>query len=139
VVDYEDIFLSILRKGQDKSTKMKYFEYGSDLMIWRLPSFEIDADAIDSMMGKARKFKSLILDLRDNSRGYVDNELRLIGYFFDKDLKVGDERTRKEVKPRTAKSQGDKVFKGNLIILVNHNSASASEVVAKTIQLEKRG
>lgn len=138
-IDYEAMFVAYLRRGQDLDAKMRYYEYGKDLMVWRLPSFAIHEDTIDAMMGRAKQFKNLILDLRDNGGGYVDIEKRMIGYFFEKEVKLGDERTRKELKPRTAKSRGGDIFTGNLIVLVNHNSASASEVFAKIIQLEKRG
>jgi len=48
--------------------------------------------------------------------------------------------TRKELKPRIAKSRGsEKVFSGQLVVLVDSESASVSEVFARTIQLEKRG
>ena len=139
VVNWEDMFIKLLRKGKDKRAKMKYYEYGNELMIWRMPSFSISGSAIDTMMGKAKNFKSLILDLRDNSGGYLDNEKRLLGYFFDKEIKIGDEKTRKQTKPMFAKSHGKDLFKGNLIVLVNHNSASASEIFARLVQLEKRG
>jgi carboxyl-terminal processing protease len=90
------------------------------------------------MMAKAMKFKSLILDLRGNGGGYVDAMLRLVGNVFDRDIKVGDEKTRKATKPLNAKTRGN-VFKGQLIVLIDSNSGSASELFARVVQLEKRG
>lgn len=43
------------------------------------------------------------------------------------------------MKPQMAKTQGDKVFPGKVIVLVDSNSASAAEIFARLMQLEKRG
>ena len=46
---------------------------------------------------------------------------------------------RKESKPMLAKTHGDSGFKGRLFVLVDSDSGSASEVLARVVQLEKRG
>lgn len=117
----------------------EYQQFGDDLLIWKMHSFAQPEASLDAALAKARKCKWLILDLRDNGGGYVDITKRLIGYFFDKEIKIGDEITRKETKPRVVKSHGGDLFTGNLIVLVDHGSASASEVFSKVVQLEKRG
>jgi carboxyl-terminal processing protease len=43
------------------------------------------------------------------------------------------------MKPSIAKGHNEKAFQGQLIVLVDGESASASEVFARVIQLEKRG
>jgi C-terminal processing protease CtpA/Prc len=48
-------------------------------------------------------------------------------------------KLRKESKPMLAKTRGADGFKGRLIVLVDSNSGSASEVLAHVVQLEKRG
>jgi len=63
----------------------------------------------------------------------------LLGYFFDHDVKIGDRKGRKESRPVVAKTRGDKVYKGRLVVLVDSRSASAAEVFARVVQLEKRG
>jgi carboxyl-terminal processing protease len=90
-------------------------------------------------MEKTRKHKALILDLRGNGGGWVTTVQRLIGNLIDHDVKIGDAVSRKETKPFMAKTRGEKAFKGKLILLVDSRSASASEVLSRTIQLEKRG
>jgi len=102
--------------------------------------FDLTDSEIDDVMSKARKHKALILDLRGNGGGWISTVTRLVSNLFDHDVKICDMKSRKEVKPLTAKTRGsDKVFKGKLIVLVDSNSASASEILSRTVQLEKRG
>jgi carboxyl-terminal processing protease len=91
------------------------------------------------MVDKAKKGKALILDLRGNGGGAEETLLRLIGNFADHDVTVGEIKRRKETKPLMAKTRGGSGYKGQLVILVDSESASASEVFARVMQLEKRG
>lgn len=90
-------------------------------------------------VGAARKHKTLILDLRDNSGGGEDDLRWMIGSFFDRDITVGEMIERGKSEPLNAPSFGEQAFTGKLIVLVNSSSASAAEVFARTVQLEKRG
>jgi C-terminal processing protease CtpA/Prc len=111
-----------------------------ELFIWKMRSFSISDGAIDEAMKRAMPFESMVLDLRDNSGGYEKALLRLLGYFFNHDVKLGDIQRRKRVRPLVAKPRGsDKFFRGKLIVLVDSNSASAAEMFARVVQLEKRG
>lgn len=138
LVKWEDVWVSILRKGQDQYEKERFAEFGNELIVWRMPSFAVPEIRIDDVMGKVRKFKSLILDLRGNNGGSVNTKKRLLEHLFSRDVKIGTEKYRKETKERIAHGRGD-AYTGNLIVLVDQDSASASEVVAKVVQLEKRG
>jgi C-terminal processing protease CtpA/Prc len=115
----------------------RYYEMGDDLMIWKMPHFESNEQGVDDMMPKVRKHKALVLDLRGNSGGAEETLKRMIGYFIDHDVKVGDLKRRKETKPLEAKTQGG-VFTGKLIVLIDSKSASSSEIFARVMQLEKR-
>lgn len=117
----------------------RFVEVGNDIMIWRLPSFDLSEDGVDEYVDKVKKAKTLILDLRRNGGGAVETLRRLVGNLFDRDITIGDQKLRKESKPMIAKTRGDSGFKGNLIVLVDSNSGSASEVLARVVQLEKRG
>ena len=64
---------------------------------------------------------------------------RLVSNLFDRDVKIADSKFRKETKPLIAKTRGEKAFAGKLIVLVDSRSASAAELLARTVQLEKRG
>ena len=135
-----DIF-DLIREAETSARlyRQRYVEMGDELFIWKMPHFELEDEEIDSMMGKVRKRKALILDLRGNGGGYVVTLQRLAGYFFDHDVKIADRKGRKEMKPQMAKTRGDKVFKGRVVIVVDSRSASAAEIFARLIQLENRG
>jgi C-terminal processing protease CtpA/Prc len=68
----------------------------------------------------------------------VDILKKMVGFFFDKEVKIFDEKRRKESKPLMSKPSSNG-FKGELIVLINEGSASASEVFSRIVQLEKRG
>ena len=139
VVDWGDLFIRYLAEEWD-ITHDKTFESGNDLMVWKMPTFEMSKEHVDEMMGKARKFKTLVIDLRGNGGGYADTLSRLVSHFFDREVKIADLKGRKEMKPQVAKKRGgsDAPFSGQLIVLVDSGSASASELFARLMQLEKR-
>jgi carboxyl-terminal processing protease len=91
------------------------------------------------MLGEARKHRALVLDLRQNSGGALENLIFVLGSLFDHDVTIGTEVRRKTKKQIVAKSGGHSAFTGQLIILIDSRSASASEVVARVVQLEHRG
>lgn len=137
VVDWGNLFVRFLRERRDVG-KDRTAEFGNELLIWQMTTFSTSEDHIDAMMGKASKFKSLLIDLRGNGGGYTDALSRLTGYFFDREVKIAEQKGRKETKPLLAKPRGS-VYKGQVIVLIDSDSASASEVFARTLQLEKRG
>lgn len=108
-------------------------------VVCRLSTFATSEGEIDKMMKNVGSAKQLVLDLRRNSGGYVETLKYLLGFFFERDIKVGTEKTRKGTKEETAKTQGTKAFSGKLVVLTDGDSASAAEVFARVIQLEKRG
>ena len=117
----------------------RFKEFGKELLIWKMPQFNLTKDEVNEMVDKAKNNRALILDMRGNSGGAEETLLRLIGNFSDHDVTVGDIKRRKETKPFIAKTRGEAGFKGQLVILVDSDSASASEVFARVMQLEKRG
>ncbi len=130
-----------LREEEDAevANAHRFKEFGNELLIWKMPHFDLTKDGVDEMVDKAKSRKALILDLRGNGGGAEETLLRLIGNFSDHDITVGDIKRRKETKPMVAKTRGGSTFKGQLVILVDSDSASASEVFARVMQMEKRG
>ena len=111
-----------------------------DVLVWKLPAFAYTDNEVDNAMQNVRKYKALILDLRGNGGGAETTLLRIVGNLFDRDVKLGDIHQRKETKPLVAKTRGgDNVFKGSLVVLIDSQSASAAELLARIVQLEQRG
>jgi carboxyl-terminal processing protease len=126
-------------EDEDRLNRQRFYEPSDDVLIWKMPHFELSEDEVDNRIGKFRNRKALILDLRGNPGGYVDTLERFAGYFFTRDVKIADLKGRKEMKPMIAKGHNEKAFKGQLIVLVDGESSSASELFARVVQLEKRG
>lgn len=133
------------RKEQEKirpELKLKPYkcqEANPELIACKLYTFEVEPSVIDKMMKEVGEHKQMILDLRSNGGGLVDTLVHLTGYFFDHDVKIGKEIGRTSSVERIAKSRKAKAFKGKLVVLIDSRSASAAEVFARIVQIEKRG
>jgi carboxyl-terminal processing protease len=135
-----DIFRTIREiENENQLYRYRYEKLEDDVFIWKMPQFDGDSDKVDAMMDRVGHHKALILDLRGNSGGSELTLLSLIGRFFEKDLTLGTLKRRKETKPLVARTHGKDSYKGKLVVLVDSDSASAAEVFARVVQLEKRG
>ena len=141
VIDVLQDFNDLIREAEneDRLNRHRFYETGN-VIIWKMPNFAYEPEQADSIMSdKAKGRAVLILDLRGNPGGYVKTLERFVGNFFDHDLKIADRKGRKELKPQLAKTRGKAIFDGKLIVLVDSKSASAAEIFARLVQLEKRG
>lgn len=126
------------KKIKEKFEAFKCQEINSDTIACKLDTFVVEKNDIDKMMTQVGKHSKFILDLRGNGGGLILIEEYLLGHFFDRDIKVADMVTREKTETRMAKSRGDRVYKGDLVVLVDSRSASAAEMTARVLQLEKR-
>lgn len=138
VTQWLNLYVRYLQERADVDHD-RFYEVGNELLIWKMPTFIVSEEHVDAIMARARKYKSLIIDLRGNGGGYVATLERLVSNLFDRDVNVAELKGRKKLKPILAKTRGKDVFKGQLVLLVDSDSGSASEVLARVIQLEKRG
>lgn len=99
-------------------------------------------DVYDIMynVSKQHSIDAVVIDLRNNLGGAVFTALDLIGLFVGKKV-VCQELSRQDGKlvETNMYSTAKKVFDGPLVVLVNENSASASELFATAIKNEGRG
>jgi len=87
---------------------------------------------------KKKNIHSLVLDLSNNRGGPLDEAVELSGLFFAKG-NVVKQSEKSNSRPQIFKDKDKRIFyNGPLIVLVNRLSASASEIVAGTLQDYKR-
>jgi carboxyl-terminal processing protease len=135
--DYNDLIREAESEGQ--LNRHRFYNLGN-VVVWKMPNFEYEPEQADSIMSeKVSERVALVLDLRGNAGGYITTLERLVGNFFDHDIKIADLKGRKEMKPILAKTRGKSIFGGKLVVLVDSKSGSAAEIFARLVQLEKRG
>ena len=100
----------------------------------------------DDELSKAMKrlqeqgMRQLVLDLRGNPGGLLDQAIDVASEFLPRDAVVVSVKGRTEYsEPITYKSTGSDPTTVPLVLLINRNSASASEIVAGAIQDHGRG
>jgi carboxyl-terminal processing protease len=88
---------------------------------------------------KEQGAKSLVIDLRDNGGGYLEQAVAIADEFLkDKQLIVFTKDKNGTVEKTYATKEGS-FENGRLFVLINENSASASEILAGAIQDNDRG
>ena len=88
---------------------------------------------------EAEGFENLVIDLRDNSGGYMTSAIQIADEFLPRDCRIVYTEGRKQ--PRQEfKSTGKGSYQHiPLVVLINEGSASASEIFAGAIQDNDRG
>jgi carboxyl-terminal processing protease len=151
------VILTIMREGfekpkefpltrdviQVKSVKFKTLDDGFGYI--RIAQFQEKTDddlstAFAALKkGNGGKLHGLVLDLRNDPGGLLDQAVRVADHFLeDGKLIVYTEGREKDAKMRFAARKGEKEPNYPIVILINSGSASASEIVAGALQDHKR-
>lgn len=86
-------------------------------------------------MVKNHDINALIIDVRNNGGGLIDEAVKIIGYFAPKGTEVVTTKGKVKSSERTYKTPSEPLFPNmKLAILVNRGSASASEILAGGFQ-----
>jgi len=83
--------------------------------------------------------KGLVLDLRNNPGGLLDQAVKISDHFIDSGIIVSIDGRREETKQKWPAHPDETVTRYPLVVLVNGGSASGAEIVAGAIQDHGRG
>jgi len=131
----------------------------AETAVIKINTFDLayDRKKIDEFMAEARKAKNLVLDLRSNGGGAVINMLHLLGYLTPETDRFGVFVNRTMVNRFVEETGGSPtelrkiamttdagwlkstkqaggIFKGNVAVLINGGSGSASEITAQALR-----
>lgn len=113
---------------------------GDDILYLRVTSFDKKVvEGVEKELQKpSNKNKGIVLDLRNNPGGLLDQAVGLVDLFVAKGIIVSQKgRDKEEEKTYSATSSGT-YSKQPIVVLVNEGSASASEIVSGALQDHKR-
>ena len=89
-------------------------------------------DALDQL--HARGLNSLVLDLRNNPGGFLDQAIHVAEVFLPNGQLILTQKGRNGLRDNTYRSGNNAADPVPLVILINENTASASEIVAGAMQ-----
>lgn len=112
-----------------------------NILYIRVTSFDkkVAADVKSAIKKHASKSKGIILDLRNNPGGLLDQAVELTDLFVDEGIIVSQKGRNKSDDISYSATKKATVTALPLVVLVNEGSASASEIVSGAIQDLKRG
>jgi carboxyl-terminal processing protease len=141
VKDFYEMNYFNLEHEIDEDERPLHIQYASrdyNLLIVRLPAFMPVSNEVDAFDSKTEGYKAVLFDLRGDPGGSADMVQSLLGTLFDHKVKIGDLVGRGSTKPMETEHHFHK-FNGKIAVLIDSKSASAAELFARVIQIEKRG
>lgn len=129
----DDIIKSALLSGEDN--KVGYISLPDFYTNWTDTSNLGCANDVAKSLMKLKKkgIDGLIIDLRNNGGGSVKEAIDLAGIFIDFGPVMTEKYNNGDLYTSKDFNRGS-IYNGPLMVLVNSNSASASEILAATLQ-----
>lgn len=121
-----------------------FYPKNSNNVYLKLTNFSRSAaEEIKNALKKLKEEKpihSIVLDLRGNPGGLLDVAVEVCNKFLQKDLLIVSTRGREATSEKKYFAKEEPIVPNEkLVVLINENSASASEIVAGAIQDHDRG
>ena len=150
------IRITILRKGEKKPIEITLtraiirvesvrFKQEGDIAYLRITTFNEQTEdgldrAVDQVKTKiGKKLRGVVLDLRNNPGGLLDQAIFVSDAFLDQG-EIVSTRGRRSGDTQRYSARSGQIFAGvPVVVLINQGSASASEIVAGALQDQKRG
>ena len=135
---------NIVRGGVPLPSIRSYFMLGNEIGYVGLTGGfqETTADELDRALTDLKKkgMKSLVLDLRGNPGGFLQQAIKVVSRFIPEDKTVVSVKGRtRGGKMTDLPTEGGKTEDFPLVVMINSGSASASEIVSGAIQDYDRG
>lgn len=144
----EEFNITVKRSGEEKNFKVKVSEISLTSVTSEIINKDdkkigyikvsIFANNTDSQFKKQlqtlekNNIESLIIDLRDNSGGHLTTAENIISLFLDSSHPIYQIKSKSEISKYYSKGKTTKKYK--IVILVNGDSASASEVTTSALK-----
>ncbi len=131
-------------RGNVKLRSVKYTDLGDGYAYIKITSFIENTSkdlerAIEEHKKKHNRVTGVLIDLRRNPGGLLDQAIKVSDMFLKEGIIVSTMGRDKEKKEVALASKKGKYTDFPLIILVNESSASASEILSGAVQDNKRG
>ncbi|MFH0709959.1 MAG: S41 family peptidase [Pseudomonadota bacterium] len=147
------INLTVVRKGAGEPLKFRIIRdiitvesvyartIDNNILYIRVTSFDkkVAHDVKAALKKHAAKSQGIILDLRNNPGGLLDQAVELTDLFVDEGVIVSQKGRNKSDDISYSATKKATVTHLPLVVLVNEGSASASEIVSGALQDLKRG
>ena len=132
-----------IKRGVVKVKSVKYTDLDNGYGYIRLTSFIENSapdleKALKDIQSKHKDIKGVIIDLRRNPGGLLDQAIKISDLFLEQGVIVSTiGRNKREKETVYAKKEG--TYSGfPVVVLINESSASASEILAGALQDNKR-